>query len=294
MPAGTVTEALRELAPSAGMAEAAHLARFHEIAELLLGRTMLYVAGQPHRFTELELYWTSPEHPDPFTHGDPIQQQLGVWYFHRSGQRYRGGTYKGLDIAFGRGAALGSSAAFGGILIRGVERASDPPALIDGPCMVVDHLLALTASPAIEDLVGRFDGTIESADRRSPLHVELDAGASRTRPVYATPRIGLTLKKGSTEARRRYLARPYRFLSEPARIRKGKPHLVIALHQQGRSPAEIATLTGTRRAVLEGYLAAYEAGRGGGSAGPSSNGDGDLSTEQLCRLLGACVAAAST
>lgn len=277
----TVTETLRRLAPSAGTPERAYLAVFRDLAELLLNRTTLQIARRAHRFTELEIYWTGLAHADPFTHGDPMQQQLGSWYFHRSGGRYRGGTYKGLDIAFG------SSEAFGGILIRGIERVDDSPALIDGPCMVVDHILELTASPTIEDLVRRGGVAIESPDRRSPLHVELDAGSGRGRTVYATPRIGLTLKKGTTEARQRYIARPYRFLSEPARIRKGKPHLITALHQQGRSPAEIATLTGTRRSVIEGYVAAFEAGH----TRRVAEFDGDLSTDELCRLLGACAAA---
>ncbi|HWO26871.1 MAG TPA: hypothetical protein VNO30_49415 [Kofleriaceae bacterium] len=299
-----VTEALRRLAPAAATAEDAYLSVFRDIAALLLDRATLYVAGQPHRLTELELYWNGLLHRDPFTHGDPMQQQLGAWYFHRSGGRYRGGTYKGLDIAFG------SSEAFGGILLRGLERvdrapdpappAPDPappaPAasLIDGPCMVVDHILQLTASPSIEALVSRFDGMIERRDLASPLasllYIDLDAGPGRGAPIYATPRIGLTLKKGSTEARRRYLARPYRFLSEPARIRKGKPYLVTALHLEGRSPDEIAALTGTRRAVVDGYLAAFAAGRARGAHGIEDPG-GDLSTEGLCRLLGACAAA---
>lgn len=277
----TVTEALQRLAPSADTAEAAYLAIFRDLAGLLLGRTTLYIARRPHRFTELEIYWNGLSHRDPFTHGDPMQQRLGTWYFHRSGQRYRGGTYKGLDLAFG------NSEAFGGILIRGIERIDDAPSLVDGPCMVVDHILELTASPTIEDLVRRGAVMIESRDRGSPLRVELDAGPGGGKAIYATPRIGLTLKKGSTEARQRYIARPYRFLSEPARIRKGRPHLVTALHQQGRSTAEIAALTGARRSVVEGYVAAFEAGRGRRIA----ELDGDLSTDELCRLLGACAAA---
>lgn len=281
MTAATVTEVLQSIAPSAGTADAEYLALFRGAADLLLNRTTLRIAGQPHRFTELELYFTGHAHPDPFTHGDPLQRTLGRWYFHRSGGRYRSGTYKGLDISFG------SLEAFGGILVRGVERLGAAPVLIDGPCMVVDHILALTASPAIEELVSRFDLDIEGAGRRSPLHVELDAGPGRGATIYATPRIGLTLKKGNTEVRRRFIARPYRFLSEPARIRKGKPHLATALHRQGWSPAAIAAVTGTRASVLQGYLAAFEAGR----RRPIAELAGDLSTAELCELLGACAAA---
>jgi hypothetical protein len=279
--AATVTEALQRLAPAAATGDGEYLALFRGVAELLLGRTTVYIAGIPHRFTELELYFTGHAHADPFTHCDPMQRTLGRWYFHRSGGRYRSGTYKGLDLSFG------SSEAFGGILVRGLERLGVSPALIDGPCMVVDHILDLTASPSIDALVSRFDLAIESAAHCSPLHVELDSGPGRGATVYATPRIGLTLKKGNTEARRRFIAQPYRFLSEPARIRKGKPHLITALYLQGWSPAAIASVTGTRRAVLQGYLDAFEAGK----RRPIAELAGDLSTAEVCELLGACAAA---
>jgi len=295
MPGSTVTEALQELLPTAVTPEPAYPAIFRAAAELVLNRATLHVAGRPHRVTELEVYWNGLQHADPFTHGDPMQQRRGAWYFHRAGARYRGGTYKGLDLA------IGSPDAFGGILIRGLARATgaapepEPPELVDGPCLVVDHILALTGSPSIEALVDRLgDGApIEDRDGRSPLHVALDAGADGSRDrgrghaIYATARVGLTLKRGATEARRRYIARPYRFLTEPARIRKGKPYLIAALHLQGRSPEEIAAVTRTRRAVIDGHLAAFEAGRalrlaelGGDLASPAA----------LCRLLGAAAA----
>src|SRR6185436_4000548 len=63
----TVTDALRSLAPTAETAEQAYLAIFRDTAELLLNRTTLYVARRPHRFTELELYWSGLQHLDPFT-----------------------------------------------------------------------------------------------------------------------------------------------------------------------------------------------------------------------------------
>ena len=265
------TGALERLAPSASTT--AYGAAFTELAQLLLARATLHIAGRSHRFTELELYYRGFDHLDPFTHGDERQQQLGRWYFHRTGGGYRGGTYKGLDIAFG------NAAAFGGILIRGI--ASGDGALFDGPCVVVDHILAATRAPTIDALVGRFEPTIDPAPR-SPLWIEL--GEPVPRAIYATARVGLSLKRHAGALGKSFIARPYRFLSEPARIRKGRPHLVIALHQQGRSSSEIAALTGTRNAVIDGYLRAFETGRG------QSLDDfrGDLSPRELCALLGAC------
>jgi len=276
----TVTDALRRLSPPADLEDGEYLSVFREIADLLLNHTTLHIAQHPHRFTELELYFTGFAHLDPFTHGEAMQQKLGYWYFHRAGTQYRSGTYKGLDLAFG------NPQAFGGILVRGIESLAASGPLVDGPCKVVDHILGITQSRSIEALVSRFDVTIENTGGGSPLYLELAAGPGRNQAVYATPRIGLTLKKGNTEVRRRFLARPYRFLSEPARIRKGKPHLITALHQHGRSPAEIAAVTGTRLLVVQGYLKAFEAG---GDKSIDAFG-GDLSTSELCGLLGACAA----
>ncbi len=38
---------------------------------------------------------------DPFSHCDAMQQTCAQWYFHKTGGKYRGGTYKGLDVTFG-------------------------------------------------------------------------------------------------------------------------------------------------------------------------------------------------
>jgi hypothetical protein len=101
--------------------------------------------------------------------------------------------------------------------------------------------------------------------------------------VIVSARVGLSLKKGADPARRRFLAKPYRFLTEPARTKKGRPYVVIALHQEGRAPREIAALTGSPVAQVERCLAAYRRGRG---RDPEAYRR-DLSTEELCELLGA-------
>jgi hypothetical protein len=56
---------------------------------------------RPHRFVEIEFYYTDAIHADPFTHKDPLQKTNGQWYFHKIGAQYKGGTYKGLDVTCG-------------------------------------------------------------------------------------------------------------------------------------------------------------------------------------------------
>jgi 3-methyladenine DNA glycosylase Mpg len=251
------------------------------MADLFLNRVTLFIAGASHRLIEIEIYYRGGHHWDDFTHADPIQTNFGIWYFHRTGGEYRGGTYKGLDIS------IGEEDAHGGVLIRGVERLSPPAALLDGPCVAVDHILALNKSPSIKELVSRFDLRIDAPEEpgTSPLYIALDEG-SRGKEIYESPRVGLTLKRGDIRSRQRFIARGYRFLTEPALTRKGKVQLILGLHRQGRSAAEIGRITGSTGAVIRKYLQLYEAGQ---QRSPGELG-GAASSEDLCQLLGACEA----
>lgn len=272
------SETLLALMPPPQAAEEDYPPAFFRMAELLLNGTTLRVAGVPHRFTEIEMYVNGLGHRDTFTHGDSMQKKGGSWYFHRTAGQYRSGTYKGLDIA------IGNEDLFGGVLIRGVEQLEPLPKLLDGPCVCVDHMLALNGAPSIEQLVSRFDGKIDApAGGESPLFLEA-APVPRKQPIFACPRVGLTLKRSASEERQKFLARPYRFLSEPKAIKKGKPNLVTALHRAGKSAAEIVAISGAPKASVARYIAAFEAGKGK----PAEQYRDELSSEQLCELFGAC------
>ncbi len=53
--------------------------------------------------------------------------------------------------------------------------------------------------------------------------------------------------------------KPYRFLTEPQRIRKGALHLVLSLLVDGAPTMEIAAITGTSCAYVERVRALFEA-----------------------------------
>ena len=274
-PTTSFSDALRALIPPADAGERAYLPAFRRLAALLLGGATWHIAGQEHRFVEIELYWNGPGHHDTFTHGDIMQKEFGRWYFHRSGTTYRGGSYKGLDIA------VGGAHTWAGILVRGLERLADG-ALIDGPSMCVDHILALTGQSSIVALVNAFGREVDPSPGSS-LYVTL-AEPARAVEVVESPRIGLTLKRGALPERAAFLARPYRFLSEPARIKKGRAHTVIGLHREGVAVADIARRTGSSLAQVQRYVAEYEAGA---AQDPRDLGR-DPSVDETCRLFGAC------
>jgi hypothetical protein len=248
---------------------------FAEIATRLLNNSDFVVDGKRYRFAELEMYYSGEAHSDLFSHREPLQLEDGRWYFHRTRGEYRGGSFKGLDLT------LGDGKSHFGILMRTVVAADGT--ILDGPCVTVDHLLAKTQAASVAVL----DSLINARsiwDTSSPLCI-VEAEKPRTATVYATSRVGLSLKKakGKPDAPR-FVGRPYRFLSEPSNISKGKAHLVLALHRAGQTPEAIHELIGMPKKTIDRYIADFTLGA------PVPNFDGyigkDLSTADLCKLLG--------
>jgi len=274
---GMQMEPLNQIAlkPNQTLAAAEFDSWIASIAERLLNRVDLVVNSSPYRFAELEAYYHGPGHLDLFAHCDPLQLEHGRWYFHRSQGAYRGGSFKGLDLTFGDGTA------HFGILIRTIIAADGM--VLDGPCVTVDHLLEQTRTGNVATLDLAIAGR-KLWDTTSPLFLR-ESDKLRTAPVYRCSRVGLSLKKatGKPDAPR-FVGSPYRFLTEPRAITKGKPHLVLSLHHRGQPPDEIAKLTGCPKKTVERYMKDFESGK---TAAAFDGYIGNtLSTAELCNLLG--------
>ncbi len=115
----------------------------------LMNESALMIAGKRYRIAEVEIYHYEEDHADPYVHKHPDQLTTNKWYFHRASDstvaKYRGGTYKGLDLTRGtEGANNGDSddgkgERYFGILIRSIYDCDGT--LIEGPCRVVDFIL---------------------------------------------------------------------------------------------------------------------------------------------------------
>jgi len=248
---------------------------FDAIASRLLNGVSLVVADQRYRLVEIEFYHTSTDHPDPFSHCDPLQLEMARWYFHRTRGSYRGGSFKGVDVTFSDGTY------HGGALIRGIEGPDGK--LIDGPSITVDHLLKMTGKTKVSDLDKAIGGR-KFWDPENPLHLEwLDT--PRESAIVRCGRVGLSLRKTPvTDLMTQFFLRRYRYLTEPRRTAKGKPSLVLALHAQGESPEAIHQLTGCPKASIVRYIADYESGRVAADFTPYHGGE--LNTGSLCKLHG--------
>jgi hypothetical protein len=261
--------------PAHVTADEHHAPWFGELVTRLMNECDLVVAGARYRFSELETYYYGGPHLDLFAHRDPVQLEDSRWYFHRTAGEYRGGSFKGLDLA------LGDGTAYFGILIRGIVSLEGQ--MLDGPCVTVDHMLEKTKAANVAAL----DGVINERklwDTTAPMHI-VEAAKPRTATVYANSRVGLTLKKakGKPDAPK-FVARPYRYLTEPKEISKGRPHLILALHRSGRTPKEIREITGVAQATIDRYIADFTLGT------KAANFDAyigqELGTPDLCKLLG--------
>lgn len=213
-------------------------ADFGPVAAALLGRAVLVAGGARFRIAEIELYLD----PDPYIHADPLQvSTCGEWYFHRqNGKGFKGGSFKGLDLTC---APEGTG---GGILLRAVAPVTGPfdggaGPLVEGPCNVVDRLLAETGAASIAELTAAPDFCRDAFDRGGRLRLEwglaphfpLPPDAAAGWPGYvAPPRVGLSLRPRDPRAEAFRVA-PLRFLTNPVETRKEKGrvlHALVAAH----------------------------------------------------------------
>ena len=98
---------------------------FKEIALKLFREYELVVNNAVYGFSEIEFYYHSNNHEDPYVHKDNMQLTNGQWYFHGSG----------IDITFGE-----KSETFGGILIRGIKRIKPSSQFYSGPLVVAKEI----------------------------------------------------------------------------------------------------------------------------------------------------------
>jgi hypothetical protein len=205
-----------------------------------------------------------------------VQLHFGRWYFHRSGESYRGGSFKGVDVT------IGDATAFGGMLLRGLE--TPDGTIIDGPSLLVDHLLRMTGTNTVAELDAAI-GEKPVTDADSPLLLVPHADVPRS--VWKSLRVGLSLKRQvfrPDDPAVGFLLLRDRYLTEPRRTKKGKPHLVLPLLAEGRSVDDIRALTGCPPSAIRRYQAEIEAGKAESSA--ERYYGTAVGTRELCRLFG--------
>lgn len=236
--------------------------RFVEISDHLLNTVALVINGKRYRFTELEYYFTSSTHNDPFTHCDDVQYTLANWYFHRSGKSYKNGSYKGLDISIGN-----SEKEAGGILIRSIESLDGTASVVCGPSKTVDKILELCKAEQnvkgfVEEHLKKNLSVAKTPGK--PLYIEFDASLPR-REVFRSARVGLHMTKTNVDAKlqQQYVYKLYRFLTNPKSIPKGRNLTILGLLHKGVSRTDIMRISGATAGLTDKTISLFEKGKKG-------------------------------
>ncbi len=135
--AAVAEHAALEAAPERGTTEE-YQAYFARLSRAVLHERLLQVGAKQFRVVECEVYvraaagWN-----DMFAHADPQQLIPGSFYFHKTGNGFRGGSYKGMDIG------CGQPDAYGGVLVRSVVDL-ETGTMTSGPSLCVDLFLKVS------------------------------------------------------------------------------------------------------------------------------------------------------
>ncbi len=218
----------RALARAPHVQPAELTAWFDDIADAVLRRSELVVAGQRFALLEVEFYWSRADHPDPYVHRAPAQCDTnGEWYFHRESAARIGFTLKGLDVTFGV-----PGVAAGGMLARALM--SPELGHIDGPSLVVDSILRaanVVSVLALKQQAGFASGAFAAG---SLMHF-VERVTPLSMPIHIGPRIGLSARNPP------FQGAPYRYRARPELTKKDKRRLLAGRVMQAPRPPQPAT-----------------------------------------------------
>ncbi|KPK86991.1 MAG: hypothetical protein AMS27_03615 [Bacteroides sp. SM23_62_1] len=209
--------------------------QFDKVAGKLLNGYELVVSRKAYRLFEIEFYYHSAIHPDPFVHKHLQQLTKGRWYFHKKGAIYRPGIYRGVDLTFGDE----DSKNFGGILIRGIVNHEDLTDYVYGPAKCVDHFRELMSQ------------SVEGTDDRAAMkekcpQLYLAEHEWTEERVISGPRVGLKIRPDEPLSEMfRYVH--YRYIIYPRLPHKGKEALIApGLLMKGWKKEEVNRVFGYR------------------------------------------------
>jgi len=189
--------------------------QFEMVANALLNGYVLVTSGVEWRLFEIEFYYHSLIHQDPYVHCHPQQLSKGRWYFHKTSSYFKSGFFRGVDLTFGDEIAN----IHGGILIRGIVNPDAIQEYLYGPAKCVNYFNKNLniGIEAVDDKIATDEECPQFFLREKKLREEL---------VINGPRVGLKLRTGDdNEEFFRYS--DYRYMIHLQLPHKGKKALII-------------------------------------------------------------------
>ena len=131
------------------------------------------------KIKEIEFYFKDDNHPDPFVHGSEEQKTPGNWYFHKKGNSYKEGSFKGLDITFGPK----NNNSYGGILIRTLKEDSNKT--LEGPCVCVNYIIDFFGFHKVKDFAENLDSFLLDSNK---INLSLEDIKTNEVKIYEGPK----------------------------------------------------------------------------------------------------------
>jgi hypothetical protein len=189
--------------------------QFEKVAHILLNEFILVISGKQYRLFEIEFYYHSPIHPDPFVHRHSQQLTRGRWYFHKKGFISLSGICRGVDLSFGDK----TTKTYGGILIRGIVNPENQKDYVYGPAKCVNYF-----RKNLNIILEETDNRI-ATEKKCPQLFLREAKLPKE-SVMSGPRVGLTVRTGENLSHM-FRYKHYRYLTFPRLPHRGKEVLII-------------------------------------------------------------------
>lgn len=175
---------------------------FERIAKELLNSWVIASGNSFYRICEIEFYFKTKDHEDPYSHGHELQKSSGKWYLHPSG----------MDITFG------NPECYGGILIRALDNLTLP----------IDHSKRYTYGPlnCLQELFQNLNSVYKQDYTLGIVYA--DEGKIEYEDPIAAPRVGLNPNKNPE-----MFDQNYRFLVLPKKKHADKTLIFEAMIRQG-------------------------------------------------------------
>ncbi len=181
---------------------------FYEIADNLMNKWAIQIESKQYRIAEIEFYYNSEFHVDPYAHGHTLQNETGRWYFHGSG----------LDLT------IGGNGSYGGILIRAIYDLEGKN-YIYGPLKCVTELFRNLPNVLLNNIsFGLTKANFPDSMKEEPI---------------AAPRVGLNPAKDKEKCEALY-----RFLIMPKYKHAEKTKIEESMIKQGASPDDAKKIWG--------------------------------------------------
>lgn len=228
---------------------------FDRVADQLLRKCLVILDDRTYLLSEIEFYYYSDIHQDPYVHRHPNQLKTGLWYFHNVGQ----------DLTFGR------DGSYGGILIRGIT-STDRSHFADGPVKTFEELF--NKELAIDD---RHVFRVKFSEE------PLIPGEQK---MYSFPRVGLYPQ--GREHDEAYFFKRYRYLSHPWLTRAERHVIYLYLKYIDKQEVEWEEKFRVDKSMIRDYEQAFFKGRTISRAEAENilSGKPNMNVLNKCRLLG--------